>query len=738
MSSNDSLIPQEYQYLLQDIQAFKEENARLVDQHIALEQQFNMLEQQLSEMEIESQSQQQSIDHDAQFLGQYEQHFFQAPIPLMMLSEHGDILDVNDHALKLLEHTATELKSINIRKLLEKHSSVAFVKVLRKLSTQDHSSTLHQVLSFSNKVIADAHLRLIDPETTRDMHFMMSLNVISIKEPSLHSFRLFSVMFEQSREGVMITDTHGNIVAVNQAFCTITGYKESEVLEETPKILQSGYHSSDFYKKMWQQILDIGWWTGEVWNRRKSGEVYPEWLSIYRVHDEQLEETFYIAQFSDLTDRKDHQQQLDRLAFYDVLTGLPNRSMLHNFIEERLQNPKTANTIAVFFLDLDKFKDVNDHYGHPEGDHILREASQRILSRIRENDMVCRVGGDEFVVVLTRIQNPEDATGVAEDLLAVLTEPFKTEQAQHRLSASIGIAFSSEHGQTVSDLMRRADSAMYKAKNSGRNGYSVFQMEDEQHLTEVNLSLSRIWQAIEFPLETIEMHYQPVYAKGSDVPRHFEALVRLKDQQQLIYPGDFIELAEQQGLMGKLGMAIFEAVCRDMAEYPLTADVKVAVNLSQQQFYNSDLVAELENKAAEFELAINQFQFEVTETATMENLGLMNDVLATLKAKQSDILLDDFGTGYASLSILKNLPVNTLKIDQSFVQDIGISSDVETLMTAIIAMAKALRLKLVAEGIETQTQLDWLVAKDVDYMQGYFLAKPQPPFKLDPIQLNKT
>ncbi|PLA74812.1 hypothetical protein CYQ88_04275 [Hydrogenovibrio sp. SC-1] len=625
MQLNEDLMPEVCQHLLRDIEAYKDENARLLDQHIALEHQFNLLEQQVSEMEAETQYRFQTGDDDCVDIDKYEQLFFQAPMALILVNERGDIIEVNEIAVELLQKEVGQLKSINFRKLLVAQSSVNFLMALQKLNSSLQQKQLHQLVTLKDGSLVDAWFRMINPEITQNFSVMISLNLIDVQVPSPHSFRLFSVMFEQSREGVIITDTDGTIINVNHAFCEITGYAESEVLGKNPRLLHSGYHNEAFYKEMWQQLFHAGWWVGEVWNRRKNGETYPEWLTIYRVHDDQLAQSFYVANFSDLTERKQHQQQLDRLAFYDILTGLPNRSMLNNFIEEKLTSPKASEKIAVCFLDLDKFKDVNDNYGHPEGDRILREASQRILSRIREGDMACRVGGDEFVVVLTRIQVAEDAKVVAQDLLEVLSNPFKTKQAQHRLSVSIGISFSAEHGKTVSDLMRRADAAMYKAKNLGRNGFQVFESEDEQQLSEANTVLSHIWQAIDHPLQTIEMHYQPVYAReDTNIPRHFEALVRIQvDGEQLIYPGSFIELAEQQGLMDKLGMAIFESVCRDIVECLLPSDFRVAVNLSQQQFYNQRLLEQLELKAKEYGLSLSRFQFEVTETATMENLHLM-------------------------------------------------------------------------------------------------------------------
>lgn len=730
MLLNEREMPEDCKHLIRDIQVYQEENARLHEQQMILEREYNSLEQKISEFEAEAEINQSSFQNDLKTQRKLEALFYNAPVALVLVDMHGEIRFINHNALSLLALESTPSSLPNFKTLLQKNSRVVLVRTIQSILWAESDSIHSQVLSLSDGGLISVNCRGFNGYSPLAGLLLLSITLIDLQKASPFSLGLFSVMFSQSREGIMVTDKEGTIINVNPAFCEITGYDAEEVIGQNPRILNSGYHSPEFYKEMWSQIFNTGYWSGEIWNRRKKGEIYPEWLHIYRVFDDQMLQTFYVANFSDLTDRKKHQQQLDRLAFYDALTGLPNRTMLNNFISEKLNFTENKSNIAVFFLDLDKFKDVNDHYGHPEGDRILREVSQRILSRIREVDMACRLGGDEFVVVLTHIQNNEDAIVVAEDLIESLSKPFFTEQNQHRLTASIGIAFSTVHGSTASDLLRRADAAMYKAKSAGRNTHAIFQMDDEALIVESSVMISRVWQAIESPLTHIEMHYQPIYQTNNyEQPKHYEALVRLKDEEGLlVYPSIFIELAEQKGLMDKFGMAIFEAVCRDIVEQKLDPTIRVAVNLSQHQFYSHQLVDNLEKLAARFDLSLAHFQFEVTETATMENIHLMRDLLESLKKHQAEILLDDFGTGYASLSILKGLPINILKIDQSFVKDIGESLEVETLIKAIIAMAKALNLKLVAEGVETDTQLNWLAEQNVDFIQGFLLSKPAPLF----------
>jgi EAL domain-containing protein (putative c-di-GMP-specific phosphodiesterase class I) len=319
---------------------------------------------------------------------------------------------------------------------------------------------------------------------------------------------------------------------------------------------------------------------------------------------------------------------------------------------------------------------------------------------------------------------------VANDLLTLLAQPFVTDKGKHFLSASIGIAFSPKDGQDVEDLMRRADAAMYVAKSKGRNTFHVFESQQEDKLIESNAMLKLLRMAINQPQKHIQMHYQPIFcATNSAQPAHYEALIRLVDQQgELVSPIAFIELAEQHGLIGALGMALFEKVCLDIAEAGLPHEVKVAVNLSPLQFYIDQLADKFTRIAQQAGLDLSRFYFEITETATMQNLPLMLDVLASLKKCGARIMLDDFGTGYASLSMLKNLPVDVLKIDQGFVKEVIDSHQTQSLVKAMLGMAQALELTTVAEGVETQQQMDWLLEQGADYLQGYLLGRPKANF----------
>ncbi len=723
------------QFLLQDVQAFREENQRLHEQLHQHQNQLLLLESQVNELEADALIQEQLLSQDLAYLRRFEELFLQSPQVMLLIDHHCHILEINDFGCRFLGIDRERLINKNLRSFLRKESSVALIGFIKQVVDAEKDQIEPDFVSPKQKILALENGELIILEVTQfrgidavGQQFVLCLHPLSSRHLSSQSLYLANTILEQLREGVCITDTKGQIIKINMAFTEITGYTEPEVLGQTPAILNSGRHSQSFYQSMWQELQHHGWWSGEIWNRRKSGEVYPEWLQISRVHNDHSGQTFYVGIFSDITERKNHQDQLDRLAFYDVLTGLPNRTLLTRFLETKLLRvPEQSDQMAVIFVDLDKFKEVNDHYGHAEGDLVLREATQRIMARIRDNDLASRIGGDEFVLVLSRLQKREDAEVVVKDLIDSLSQPYITAKSSHRLSASIGVAFYPAHGHCVEDLMRRADAAMYKAKAQGRNTWQVFDEEHEVQIIENNKLIQLVWQAIEAPERYIQMHYQPIFS-GSDPqqPVEYEALVRLQDGEgKLIYPDQFIEVAEQKGAIEKLGLAIFQAVCFDCRTQALPSDVRVSINLSAMQFRTPELAMQLERIARSYDHPIHRFDFEVTETAIMHNLGLMSQTLIQLQSQHSRILLDDFGTGYASLSMLKNLPVDLVKIDKGFTYELDRSEETQTLVSAMIAMAHALKLKVVVEGVENQAQLDWLLENKADYLQGYLLGKPQ-------------
>ncbi|KUJ72791.1 bifunctional diguanylate cyclase/phosphodiesterase [Thiomicrospira sp. WB1] len=713
-------------WVLNDIEAFRDENARLIDALNACESERGLLGQQVSELENEFalvEREHQASLHNSDL---YQKMFDISPVPKLLLTPNMDMMVANPAANNFLQASDNEpVKSF--RRYLQKEDSVAFIKAFRQWQSGGRFPP-EQVFTLKTGQSFTIEIELLDNvfASTQPPVFMV-LYPVDFTRITDQSMRLSQLALQQLREAVMITDSRSRIISVNQAFSEITGYESSEVLGQTPAVLKSGRQSDHFYHEMWQHLQAHGWWHGEIWNKRKSGDIFPEWLQITKIWDSYSNQTYYVATFSDISPRLETQKRLDRLAFFDSLTNLPNRHSLQNHLDNlllRKRQQESEKPFAILFLDLDKFKEVNDAYGHSEGDRVLIEATQRITVNLKDNDYAARIGGDEFVMLITDLE-AVDVPSLCQRLIADLSAPFNIGSRQHFLSASIGIACYPDHGYEAEDLLRRADAAMYGAKTLGRNRYHWFDMALEEKTALNHGTLQILREAIEKPLERIEMHYQPLYDPNGQW-QEAEALIRLKQGDELMYPGSFIELAEHHALIQPLGLALFERICADLAEQALPDSVRVTVNLSVMQFSEEDLIEQLEKRCQRHGIRLDRFNFEVTETAAMENLSLVEKGLVALRQKHCRVLLDDFGTGYASLSMLRTLPVDILKIDKSFVDDIGHSRVDNGLIIAMISMARALGLKVVCEGVETRQQADWLTAQGVDYLQGFYFKRPQP------------
>jgi len=436
-----------------------------------------------------------------------------------------------------------------------------------------------------------------------------------------------------------------------------------------------------------------------------------------------------VSVFSDITERKKTQEKLDSLAHYDPLTGLMNRHFMSISLETLIERASgRSGKVALLFMDLDHFKQVNDQYGHHEGDLILQDVSQRILACVRQNDIVSRIGGDEFVVILSRIEGYDIAHNIANNIIDSIKQPFVFTKATHHLGASVGIAYYPSHGTNTKDLMRHADTAMYKAKNSGRSQYAVFDSSDEDKLNSYGHIKKMILRTIDEPQKYLQVWYQPVVNPNTNKVVSAEALVRIfDDEDNLVQSNIFISIAEQEGLIIALGEAIFARVCGFVRENQKRGIItpKIAINLSVIQLRHTALFDTFIAISSEYNLNISDFSYEVTETSAMENLTTILSVIDEFRRHGCLFMLDDFGTGYASLSQLNRLNVDTIKIDKSFtdlIEDDNTSN--RNLIKAILSMAKALDKDVVVEGVETQRQLDWLVKQGVEKIQGYYFSKP--------------
>lgn len=530
---------------------------------------------------------------------------------------------------------------------------------------------------------------------------------------------------QQAHRAMIITDDNSFIIRVNQAFTEITGYSEKEVIGKKPSIFSSGRHASPYYNAMWTALEQEGWWSGEIWNRRKNGEVYPQRLNITRIYDEVSRRKLYVAIFSDISNGKEQELRLDRMAHYDVLTGLPNRSLFMGLAEHSVNRSKRySQKMALLFIDLDKFKDVNDEFGHHQGDRVLTEAAQRINHCIRDSDLVARMGADEFVVILENTHRSH-AKKVANALIETFIKPFDQAGHQHRLGASIGMVFYPDHGDNVDDLLRRADAAMSQAKEKGRNQVVEFEMSIEQLNLMRNETEKMIWKAISD--NRIRVMFQPVISTETLQTVSLEALVRIESETgEMISPVTFIPAAEQSGLIRILGQEVFRKCC----EFAVTLreqhckTPRIFVNLSAKQMQDSDLYHQLVSITESFDLKLSDFGFEITESTAMEDLQIALRLMEQLRRAGSLFSLDDFGTGYASLGYLSDLPLDVVKLDRSFITEITDKPVSQAIVRAVVDIASHSGLTVTAEGVETQAQCEMVQALKVTHIQGYYFSRP--------------
>ena len=548
---------------------------------------------------------------------------------------------------------------------------------------------------------------------------------ISEQRRAEHSLRLAARVFESSGEAIVITDQDNRILSVNRAFSKLTGYSQDEAIGQNPRLLQSGRHEPAFYQQMWERLLGTGHWQGEIWNRRKTGEIYPEWLSITVVRDTQGQILNYIAIFSDISEAKAATQQIEFLAHYDHLTRLANRRLLEQRVDYLIAlAARNKKQLALLFIDLDRFKVVNDSLGHAAGDLVLETMAQRLRATAREVDCLARLGGDEFVCVLHDVGEPPDVQAAARRLIAVLDEPIPVAGHLLTVTASIGISLYPSDGVDYETLLKNADAAMYSAKKAGRDRFMFFAASMNSGMArerELEHALRRALKLNEFML-----HYQPQVTIGSGRIIGMEALLRWKCAELgPVAPGTFIPLAEATGLIIAIGEWVLREACRQNAQWQRQGlpAVVVAVNLSALQFGQSNLPEIVRSALQASGLAARWLELELTESVIMQDAEYTIASLQGLKEIGTSLAIDDFGTGYSSLSYLKRFAIDKLKIDQSFIQDIP-DDDGDKIVTAIIGLAHALNLKVIAEGVETQEQLGFLRDRHCDEMQGYLYSKP--------------
>ncbi len=555
----------------------------------------------------------------------------------------------------------------------------------------------------------------------------------SLERTAEEMMRIAAIAFE-TQEAMVVTDARNRILRVNRAFTEVTGYTAEEAVGETPSLLKSGYHDQSFYQQMWVTLQAQGHWHGEIWNRRKNGEIYPEWLTISAVRSSEGEVTHYVAAFLDITQRKEAEEQIQFLAFYDPLTHLPNRRLLAERLDKALIAARRRREhAAVLFIDLDNFKTLNDTMGHDVGDQLLRQVALRLRDAVRSNDTVARLGGDEFVILLEDLsENLHEAIAqiehIGRNILESLGQPYRFGNLAHHCTASIGVIPFRDRGETVEHLLKSADMAMYKAKEAGKNSLCFFdpamQTEVEER-AEIERELRTALQEDQFVL-----HYQP-QVDGDGRIFGAEALLRWRHPiRGEVAPGAFIAIAEDCRLILPIGQWVLAEACRQLAawsRHPATADLILAINVSAMQFRDPGFVDSVALALQESGAPAGRLKLEITESLLLDDMELSIERMRRLKDDIGvSLALDDFGTGYSSLSYLKQLPLDQIKIDRSFVQDIGSNPNDAAIAETVIALGRSFELKVVAEGVETDDQHHALVSRGCNAFQGYLFGRPVP------------
>lgn len=540
-------------------------------------------------------------------------------------------------------------------------------------------------------------------------------------------------IFMNIEESVLYTDKRGVILAVNPAFQIVTGYTEEEALGKRPNILQSGYHKKDFYDAMWKEILEKGWWSGEIWNKRKNGEVFPEWLTIHTILDDSGEVTNHVALFSDITDKKHKENQLQKLTRYDALTGTANRALLNEELSTLMETSQKYNQIlAVLHLDLDRFKSINETLGHGYGDLLLKKVATRIKRILKNKDVLARIGGDEFIVVLPHLKHVKEAVHISQDIILALNQSFYLYDQEVYISVSIGIGLYPFDGLKAETLLVNADKALNKAKSNGVNSFELYHEELQTgNNTRRRIIENKLHTAIEN--NELQVYYHPqVHLKTGEVVG-VEALLRWNEPELgQVSPGEFIPIAEETGLIIPISRWVIEHACEDIKAFHISGypNLKVSINISGLHFTQGHFVKDVVNLIENTNINPYCVELELTESMVMPNAQDSITKLVTLKQHGLKLSIDDFGTGYSSLSYLQKFPIDTLKIDQSFIKNLSNYEDDSAIVKAIITMSKALNLEIIAEGVELKKHVDFLKKQKCDIIQGFYLSKPIPVSEL--------
>ncbi len=642
----------------------------------------------------------------------------------------GNNIEVSDSFCSMLGYTREEMIGMNVSRW---DANMSYDKLMEDIRLQfrhrNHSlfETRHRR---KDGTIFDVEISSFPLELDGKPVLFNSSRDITERKSAEQQLQIAATAFE-SQEGMIITDANSLILRVNQAFVAITGYTPEEVIGKNPKILSSGRQDANFYSSMWGRIKHMGFWDGEIWDRRKNGEIFPEYLSITAVKDKAGTTTNYVATLTDLTQRKADEDKIERLALFDHLTHLPNRRLLIDRLNKALaSSARSGHEGAILFIDLDNFKNLNDTLGHDKGDLLLQQVAQRLLACVRDEDTVARLGGDEFVVMLEDLskQPMEAATqikSVGEKILASLRNSYQLGDNLYRCTPSIGATLFNSHFEAVDELFKQADIAMYQAKVSGRNTLRFFDTQMQDSI----IARTSLEKDLHTALERgqFQLFFQPQVDHALNV-LGAEALIRwFHPERGLVSPAHFIPLAEETGLIFSIGEWVIDTACAQLKlwqQSSLTCHLDLSVNVSAKQFRQADFVEQVVNSVKRHEIDPSHLKLELTEGMLVENIEDVIQTMSILKETGIKFSLDDFGTGYSSLQYLKRLPLDQIKIDQSFVREIASDGSDKAIVQSIIAMSQSLGVAIIAEGVETQDQQKILLYLGCSHFQGYLFGKP--------------
>ena len=690
---------------------------------IELEMQNQQL--QIHQIELENQNEvlrrtQTELDSA---LERYTRLYDFAPMAYFTLDNQSHIIQANHAAAKLLDIPRSELYRQRFMALVSDHARSGFIAFLAKVLSSNQRESAEFELRLKNRSITVA----IEAHTEPDQqHCLAIVSDISERKQTERELQLAAMVYMAIGEAIMVMDPDNRIIAINPAFTALTGYTEQEAVSQYSNLLKSGRHDRDFYSNLWAVLLKTGHWQGEIWDKRKNGDYFPTWMTIHTSYDAEGEVRQRVVTFSDMTEQKKNEALIWKQANFDPLTGLPNRSMFHERLQLAIkQAHRDHKPLALLFLDLDRFKDVNDSLGHEVGDRLLIEVAHRLKSGVREVDTVARLGGDEFTIILGELEDLGSIDRVAHALLHCLSEPYEMQNETAYISVSIGITLYPNDADELGALVKNADQAMYAAKEAGRNHFCYF-TQAMQELAENRIYLANDLRGA-LAAQQFLLYYQPIVDLKKGEMHKAEVLMRwLHPQRGLVNPAEFISIAEETGFIIEMGNWVFNEAVKQVKLWRAKFDpqFQISVNRSPIQFHQRTGNQDWVERLLEIGMPKGSIVVEITESLLMDVSSGVSDKLLAFRDAGFQVSLDDFGTGYSSLSYLNKYPIDYLKIDQSFVRNLSSGSSDFALCKAIIVMAHELGMRVIAEGIESDVQRELLLAAGCDFGQGFLFSKP--------------